>query len=159
MSFNPSWNKWIFASVLKHFKTILEGHSISTFIEGTSNRDLTQSEYVEIRMDGPYTNERSRNDFVLRVEVNLLIQVIVDPQKNLYRNMEVSGRCVESMTTIPVFKLGNDIADTGDKIGCLELEMPQPRDHVRVHNFGQVETDVKLQQSTVEGHYKIELEG
>ena len=159
MSYNPSWNKWIVASVIKHFKAVLDAASIDNFIEGTSSRDLTKSEYVEIRVDGPYADERSKDDFILRLEVNLLIQTIINPSKNIYRHAEVQGICMGAVTTIPVYKLGNDVADDKSQIGCLTVNTDEPRDHVTAHNFGQIETDVKLQQATVEGHYKIELEG
>jgi hypothetical protein len=159
MSYNESWNKWIVASIVKHFKAVLDAASIDNFIEGMSNRDLTKSEYVEIRVDGPYADERSKNDFILRVEVNLLVQTIVNPAKNLYRHAELQGICMGAFITIPVYKLGNEVEDDKTQFGCLQLNTDEPRDHVMAHNFGQVETDVKLQQASVEGHYKIELEG
>jgi len=159
MSYNANWNKWIVASVIKHFKAILDAASVDNFIEGTSTRDLTKAEYVEIRVDGPYSDERTKNDFKLTLEVNLLIQTIITPSINIYRHAELQGLCMQSMVTIPVYKLGNEVADDKSQLGCLELNTDEPRDHVMSHNFGQIETDIKLQQATVEGHYKIELEG
>jgi len=159
MSYNVNWNKWIVASTIKHFKAIIDAVSIDNFIEGTSTRDLTTAEYVEIRVDGPYADERSKNDYILRIEVNLLVQTIINPKKNIYRHAEVQGICMGAFTTIPVYKLGNEVADDKSQIGCLELNTDEPRDHVMSHNFGQIEIDIKLQQATVEGHYKIELEG
>lgn len=133
--------------------------SIGIFIEGTSSRDLSKSEYIEIRVDGPYVDERTKDDFMLKLEVNLLIQTIINPQKNIYRHAEMEGVCVSAMITIPIYKLGSEAADDQSQIGCLDLNTDEPRDHIMVHNFGQIETDIKLQQATVEGHYKIELEG
>ncbi len=63
------------------------------------------------------------------------------------------------MDTVPVYKYGNGVGDDETQIGCLDLYTDKPRDRIMVHDFGQVETDVKLQQATVEGQYKIELEG
>ncbi len=159
MSYNANWNKWIVASVVKHFRAALVAASIENFIEGESDRDVTQSEYVEVRIDGPYSDERSKNDFKLTLEVNLLVQTVIAPSKNLYRHAELQGVCMAAMTTIPVYKLGPEVTDDLSQIGCLDLNTDEPRDHVKAHNFGQVETDIKLQQATVEGHYKIELEG
>lgn len=133
--------------------------NIGIFIEGTSSRDLEESEYVEIRVDGPYSDERTKNDYKLTLEVNLLIQTIINPAVNIYRHAEIQGACMGAMSVIPVYKLGNEVADDLTQIGCLELNTDEPRDHVMSHNFGQIETDIKLQQATVEGHYKIELEG
>jgi hypothetical protein len=138
---------------------LLTAAGIDNFIEGTSNRDLSKASYVEIRVDGPYFTERSKDDFLLTLEVNLLVQTVIDPSKNLYEHSATCGVCSGAMTTIPVYKLGNEVGDDLSQIGCLEREDEKPRDHVKVNNFGQIETDVKLQQSTVEAHYKIELEG
>lgn len=159
MPYNQNWNKWIVASVIKHFKAKLDAASVTNFIEGTSSRELDNSEYVEIRVDGPYADERSKNDFILRLEVNLLVQTVIDPTINIYRHAELQGICMSAMTIIPVYKLGPEVGDDLSQIGCLELNTDEPRDHITAHNFGQIETDIKLQQATVEGHYKIELEG
>lgn len=161
MSYNNSWNKWIFASFAKHMKAALDDVSLENFIEGQSTRDLTAEEYVEIRIDGPYYRPHTKNDYDLQFEVNLLVQTVIEPDRNLYRHQEILGVCAQAMATrVPLYKLGPDEADDQTKIGCATLDTQKsPRDLIKVSNFGQIEASVKLQQATVEGKYKVELTG
>ncbi len=159
MTYNVSWNKWITASIIDHFKTTLVANGLSVFVEGSHTRDLTNTEYVEIRVNGPVSDEHTKDDFSLKMHVNLLIQVIIDPTVNLYRNEEVKGYCVAAMVTIPVYKYGSAAGDDQSHIGCLTIVSEKPRERIQVDDFGQVETDIPLRQATVGAHYKIELEG
>jgi hypothetical protein len=159
MSYNPNWNKWLIASAYKHFEAVLEAAGVPYYIEGTSDRPLDNATQIEIRVDGPSAEEHTKNDFTLYIEVNLLVQTAINPGINIYTHAENQGLCASAITEIPVYKLGNDAGDDASQIGCLKPYMPEPRDRIHSHNYGQIETDVKLQHATVEGHFKIELTG
>ena len=49
MSYNPNWDRWIFASVTKHFNDAAVAASIPMFVEGDSRITAEQLDYFEFR--------------------------------------------------------------------------------------------------------------
>jgi hypothetical protein len=133
---------------------------IQVFLEGQIRQTSDWDDFIEVRMDGPYWREETKNTFTLRVEVNILTQVAILPEKNLYTAPTIDGIVAEYLTTIPVYKLGDEAGDDGTQIGCLDLvRNPASRDWSKRNEFGQVETKTPLRQTTTEAHYEIELKG
>ena len=52
------WARWIFASVCKHFD-FDASDNITTYIEGQKRNTRDESEFFELRMDGPIIYEAS----------------------------------------------------------------------------------------------------
>lgn len=158
--YNRNWPRWFGASVNKHFKPMDPVEGIPVFFEGQVRQTFDLDDFIEVRMDGPYWRELNRNEFLLYIEVNILTQVNILPDKNLYRILTIDGIIAEYLTTIPVYKLGNEAGDDGSQIGCLTLVgNPALRDWSKRNEFGQIETKTPLRQTTTEAHYEIELKG
>lgn len=155
--YDEKWQRWISASINTYFKTAIEARGYDVFLEGDTRNTQSWDDFVEVRVDGPYHTQIARNDYLLKVEVNLLVQSAITPTKGLYVPEDIVGIVTALMVqSIPVYK---KVDAPMERLGCLIVDDAGSRDIVRVSNFGQIETDVKIRQFTVECHYKIELEG
>lgn len=152
MSMNPNWPRWIVASFAKHFTDTLTGN-LSVYVEGADRKTNDKSDYCELRIDGPFGKERSKDEWELTLEVNVLVTSIKDEQDayKIHRSNGFVAAAFASM--ISILRLGTGIQDDEGIEGCLILRSEQ-REALIISNFGQVENEVRVMQSTVEGHYK-----
>lgn len=150
---NRNWLRWIKSSTAKHFFDRLKTNNLFCFIEGSDRRTATHQQYAEFRIDGPYAKEINANYWQLDVEINLLVVTNRDDQ-DLYGHERGVGFVCETFTPgIPVWKYGDSPTDL---LGCLKL-IPDNREKIIVSNFGQVNVDSRMLQSTVEAHYRLNL--
>lgn len=142
-----NWNRWIFASISKHFDEQRQG--IPIFVDQGMSED---KQYFEIRVDGPFWKQISKSSFQGVIEINVLcvVKKEVDDFHAIYRLTGIISAAM-MMNQINVYKYG----DPGDNsfLGCL-IRMNDPID---VKNYGQIEPDVPILQSTVETTYRIEV--
>jgi hypothetical protein len=147
---DPDWAKWIHASIATHFENAANTAGLAFLLEGDVNRAgvNNQEDWVELRIDGPDYYSAGNNRYRANVEVNVLVNTIVAPDKNMYANITNCGVMAEAMTTIP-------ISDTVNIIACLDPN----KDRIETNNFGQVQDRTDLVQATVEGHFDATLVG
>ncbi len=158
MDYNPNWSRWIKASVSRHFKPCNVDNNVAYYVEGFERDTNGKTEWIEFRIDGPYLKEQTKGSWVLNVEVNLMIVVNLNP-KNIYRIEEIEGEIVSKFfDCLDVYKLGQKESDDNTVLGCLKL-IQQGRERVIVTNFGVVKPDIRQMQKSIEGHYKMYLEG
>ena len=151
-----SITKWIFASVGKHFEDRKQNLFLN--IEGQHRTTNTQKDWAELRIDGPYLTEISRNLWHFDIEVNTLVLSTID-DRDAYRYLKNVGIMLKAFTrTIDVFRYGTDIEDDGSYVGCLVLKQ-EYRDKLVVSHFGLTAPDTKIRQSQIEGHYRMEYNG
>ena len=106
--------KWIFASIAKHFNSLPHLH-ISGEIRKTSDWD----NWYELKIDGPYLHNLSKDYWDIKIEVDLQIYSI-QQRDYLYSNQELQGKGLELFTdSISVFKLGNKPEDDKSYLFCL----------------------------------------
>lgn len=155
MSANPNWPRWIFATVSKHFADALT----PLFIEGQHRDTRELKDFFEMRLDGPTLREVSKGYWILRIEINILVQSAMD-DKNYHRIHQSVGNAAAAFdAVINVYKYGNNIQDDQSFVGCLRLlQNRETRDYLEINHFGQIDKKTKLMQATVEGHYQMELE-
>jgi len=152
---NPNWQRWIYASVSKYFKTVADAYPIVMHVEGAERTSSEESKWMEFRMDGPSVTELSHNCFRLNVEINILWAVHMS-SRNFHEEQRLSGALVEAMTDICIYKYGDGVDDDDSLLGTLVLI--QDKNHpIRVNNFGQVRADSHLVQGTVESSYQMHL--
>lgn len=158
MSLEKELTRWIFASVSEHFKGFTDGFSRQLFIEGQQRPLEPESILFELRMDGPWLTELSRNYWDIYIEINLGIQVALDDQ-DYHTIYTVIGEGTTIYTpTISTFRRGNGGADDDSFIGCLILEQnKRSGERIQVNNFGKIAPDKNLLQATIEGHYRMKL--
>lgn len=151
---NSNWPRWIAASIHKHFLT--EVTSLPIYIEGEPRSQNTVTDYAELRFDGPYAHEDSRNQWILDVEINVLIGSIPD-EKDTHRIYKNEGIIAAAMKPIiKVYKYGDGINDDNLLLGCLHIKQSFNQT-IFIARFGQVDPKINLLQSTIEAHYKMEL--
>ena len=154
MSMNPNWPKWCIASVNKHFADNISG---LTEILRVGNPETDATDSYEVRIDGPDAFARQGGDWELRIEVNILVKTALDGEYLLRHAVNV-GKVAAAFDHITVRKYGEEVADDESYVGCLvRRDSRVHRDLLEIQNFGQIETDVALEQSMVEGHFLMEV--
>ena len=148
---NENWPRWIQASVTKHFIDAFAGFKV--FTEGSERDTDKDKEYVEIRMDGPIARPQVNNQYELEVTPNILVTTV--GVKDTYKHRRVMGKVLAAFTNgIPVKRYGNGDQDDDSLLGCLQL-----KSEVRGNYFGQIDTVLKIEQSTVDAEYTLTLAG
>lgn len=150
-----NWPRWIIASIAQHFNAGRQG--LVMFLEGEDHEENI-SDYIELRIDGPYILELSRKYYQLDVEINVFVMSSKNAEDlyKIYRDCGTVAACFSG--AIPVFKLGDGIDDDQSLLGC--LVMPRTKDQreaLRISHFGQVSAVTPILRSSVEGHYQMEL--
>ena len=145
--------RWIAASVAKHFDTILS--DLDVYIEGQEMPLDTDASRVEVRIDGPWYREVSKNVVQVRSEINVLV-MIPKSETNLYEIYTQTGKVADAFTNIPIYKYGNEAGDDESYYGCFKiLPLDDLRERVEIAHFGQIDPTIKLLQATVEGHFEM----
>lgn len=153
MAANKHWPRWIFASLTKWFDDHKSG--VFMYVEGDDADTGGQQDYFEFRMNGPICEESSKGWWRFDVMINILV---VSKRNNtsthtIYSNVGVVAAAFE--TNIPIYKFGNGVDDDREELlGCMVLV-----DTIEITHLGQVNPDLKEQQSMVEGHYRMFIEG
>ena len=158
MAANKNWTRWIFASISKHFLDYFTAEGVTLFIEGQHRDTDTLQDFVELRIDGPRLTEVSKDCWLFRVEVNILITSIMN-DTNYYRVQQNVGISQAGCIQIDVFKFGDGVDDDGSFLGCFKLLQDKAsRDFLEANQFGQIDVATKILQATVEAHYKMLLQ-
>jgi len=158
MPVNQNWNRWIFASISQHFVDGV-GSELPLYIEAQLRGDMvrTTPDFAELRVDGPYVTEVSKNYWRHYLEVNVLIRTSIG--SNYHQIHTYTGLICSIFTDISLYKYGNTINDDDSIFGCLGLlQDSRGRDRIQVSHYGQIEPDLREVQATVEGHYEVFLE-
>ena len=154
---NKHWDRWILASVSEHFDAeVVVKESIKMFVEGQFRDTNVDKEFFELRIDGPFTRETQKNQWRLVVEINCLVTTTMT-DKDFHRPRKHVG----SVSTgfhhcIKVFKFGDGLDDDQTLLGVLHLRGPTD-DRVLTTHFGQIDPQSEIHQTTIEGHYEMEL--
>ncbi len=156
MAQDKNWDRWIFASVSKHFDDNKQGFKL--FIEGNDYDLSTETNYFEFRMNGPMLREMSKDFWKLEIVVNILVVSKRDDRSihTIHSNVGIAAAAFTKC--IPVFKYGSsDDDDRTIQLGVLELDT-RGQLGIEISHFGQVGPDTKEMQSWVEGSYCMYLE-
>jgi hypothetical protein len=151
---NPKWNRWIVASLNKHFSAISDA-SFQLIIENQRPRDfdnLTMPVF-EPRIDGPWFRQQTKNEWVAFAPVDILIQcpIQVGNKVNLYDIHDLAGKIVaRAAIDVEVFSYGET---TPAHIGC----MSRTNNEIRVSHYGKQGTAERVLHTTVEFAYAMEL--
>ena len=151
---HTSWLIWCIASINKHFMDRKGPYNL--YLEGDERVYQDEEEFAELRIDGPFILQASRGLYFVNVEINVLIQSHMD-NKDLYKLHRAVGVFTKAFTNaICVYKYGDGILDDGSLLGMFRL-LTDTREKVEVNHYGIIKEDVRMMQSTVEGHYRLEL--
>lgn len=154
---NQNWPRWIFASIHKHF--LAERQGLTLFVEGLNHVE-DQSDYLELRVDGPYFRELTKDNFKIELEINVLI-ASSRTESDFHKIHRDCGIVVTAFNkTIKIFKLGNGVEDDQSLLGCLQMvRSGDAREALRTSHFGQIQSNTPVMRASVEGHYFMNLHG
>lgn len=156
MNINPNWQRWITASVNKHFNTAKGDYTL--YIEGDERVTSDEGVFAELRSDGPFFKRPCKGLVYMDVEINVLIQAVMDPT-DLYVGPKIAGYFAAIFTNIiRVYKYGNGNDDDDTLLGCLRQRDDRNHNSLDIGNFGIIRQDTRITQMTIEGHYRLELQ-
>jgi len=152
--FDERWTEYVRRSVLHHFDRKI---TIPVYLEGSIRVTKALSDFVEIRMDGPWFSKRSPQEWYLFFELNCLVQHKMD--NNIYSIDKVLGEVQAAYTPIQILDFtGVDFDEDVDleslpRIVCVKQSLKSPRPWLETRRFGLIDKDLRLEQAMVEGHY------
>lgn len=152
-----NWARWIHASVAKYLKQVADDNDIPALVEGIEDRDqsfMEAPDRVEIRLNGPHSQELSRGYHRLYVDINVLLTSQMGGEgKNAYDLDARLGIFHEAMDgVISIFRVGTGPDDDQSLLVCLSPRSGK-NDSVRVIHFGQIERTDRLKQGVVDARY------
>jgi hypothetical protein len=148
---------WVFASACKHFNDTITG--IDVFTEGGDRTNIDKSDWCELRIDGPWIIDISKDVIQVKTEINVLIGTVID-DTNMYKESVNHTKIIPAFANFKVYKYGpdDDAENNGDCLGAMILEPLRDRNQrVEVARFGQIDPAIRLLQSTIEGHFQMTI--
>lgn len=160
MSIDKNIARWIFSSIAVYFDAIASPLNIPLLVEGVDERetDIMESDHAELRINGPFIKELSRDYWRIYVDINILLtDHMAMTQEDAYEIIQRCGAFQQAMfVPIPVKKYGTGVDDDGTQIGCLTLRKTK-NDNVKIIHFGQISRVDRIRQSVIDGRYKMYL--
>lgn len=162
---NPHWARWIISSLAKYFSdnvtTPLSLPLLVELLDDRTSEFMEAPDRAELRINGPFTRELSKDYWRIWTDVNILVTSNLDGAvKNRFaceNNCGVFHQYAD--TCIPIYRLG-DPAQTAENDGSL-LGVLQPRsgrlDSVRMIHFGQINKTARIKQAQVDARYVMYL--
>ncbi len=144
------------ASVAEHFDARRQG--LTMFIEGQLRDTRLLKDFIELRVDGPNMTELSKGYWYIFTEINVLVQSAQDQDNyhRIYASVGIVAAAFEQI--IRISRLGSGVDDDQSLVGCIKLQGDKDaRERIQISHFGQVEPRTGIFQSTVEGHYAMNL--
>lgn len=137
-------DKWIRASLAKHFNSNISG--VTFYLKGEPRQDKDH-DYAILRIMGPNIMETVKDSSLVTVTVNILVSSKIS-ETNLYLHAEHVGEVREAFQDIR-------IEDEGTLIGCLKLrQLSGKSEFVEVTEYAK-DPELNVLQSTVQGHFKF----
>jgi hypothetical protein len=167
MPTDPNLARYIFASVATYLKATATDNDLPVVVEGLDERTeafLESTDHVEIRVNGPFSQELAKDCFRLWVDANVLLTSRMDANKNGYTIQRLAGIFQAAMdASIPIWNYGDQPGDfdpldpaTQKHLGCLSPRT-QTSESIKVLHFGQVEKTDRVKQSIVDARYQMYL--
>lgn len=147
--------RWTHASIKDWIKKKFSGMPL--IVEGEDDKRPDHPFFGELRIDGPVVmSNGSKGEYLGMVEINMLITVKKD-EKYVHILQDKIGLCLKVLNQcIPIRRIGSldTTIDNGVDVAVLQLV---PDSKLDVSNFGQVDPVVRIQQASVEAHYRMQL--
>lgn len=148
---NENWARWTYASFSQYFTTAIAPFPL--FIEGQDRRTNTQTDYAELRIDGPFMKECSKGYWELVIEISILVVTYIN-EKDLWKQARNCGLVASAFQSVP---MKNVDLDPPLDVGCYVI-LTDGRDRILISNFGQINADSRMIQSSVDAKYKMTLQ-
>lgn len=146
---NPSWHRWIFASVAKHLHGGID-ETVPLIVEFLDKRSVVwtgAATKAEATISGPATKEISSG--LHRIWVDIFVKVTTNAGTNNYPHLDAVGKIAETLDRCIVCK---DYGETGiAEIGILNGR-PENGETVKVTHINPSEKDTQVH-STISARY------
>jgi len=153
--YNENWPRWISSSIAKHFDGYRQG--VRLFVEGQDRDTEKETEFFELRTNGPFITEVSRGNYRCDVTVNTLVQAT--GESDIYKIQRYAGKILLAYITIPIYRYGEGAEDDETLLGCLKLVRNYPRDEqIKINYFGKIQPQTNLYQASVDADYYMDLD-
>jgi|SRR6516164_3271025 hypothetical protein len=151
---NQDWVRWIWASVSKWFDDRKQGTVL--YLDGFDIDQVPPKDCAELRMNGPFMINPSRNYWHMDIEINILLQITPD-NEDAHKLWRYAGIYINAMAgEIPVYKYGDGIQDDQSLLGCLRIR-PEKGEEIVLANFGRVDPDIEQFRSGLSAFYRLEI--
>jgi hypothetical protein len=146
--------RWIKASYIQEIKKYLTGANL--YIEGEDQLTDRDPKHFELRIDGPYIKPcGSKGEFRAFVEVNILVNS-TRSEENIYERENLQSIAAHALNRdFCIYKTGNVGKDIADDETLLSVMQLLPSDEIKISDFGKIDTNTEVYQSTVEAHYEM----
>jgi hypothetical protein len=147
------WHPAIIRSAYRHFYNgIKDNIGVYTYLPAAGNDERPKkTEWCEIRLNGPFINERGARCFKVELEVDILVESAI--RQNIYYSAMLAGQVAELYVCFPVY-LDNDEEDL---LGYFDLvSAPDPRAGVSISQLGLIK-DLKHERANVTAIFEMEF--
>lgn len=150
---DPSWERWIQASIVKFVKDACSTNGYNVYVEGENRKTNLLEAFFELRVDGPKFTDR-QSDYRVEVEVNVLVQL--QQGRDLYKVNKMSGFACATLFpyTLAILKLGNLPGDDQSLLACLRRDAATG---LIAHKYGIVQPSLPTIQASVGTKYWVDL--
>lgn len=159
MAADPNWSRWIKASTFKALQDAATAAipGLLVYKEAEVRKTNQEQAWVELRMDGPFAQERTMGQWHLEVDLDVLCMQNVD--RDLYHIDRLIGVAMAALVErIPVYKYGSDPrVDDQTLLFCLTQDTKGVNDGVHVHQFGQTDSKILQVQASVSAKYYVDI--
>lgn len=156
---NPNWTRWIHSSIAVYLKSVATSLSLPTLIEGIDDRSeafMSAPNRLEVRVNGPFTQEISHGYHRVYVDVNVVLKCHLGGELvNAFTFDQLLGELHEAMDgPIPVlaFSLVPAENDDPEHVACL-VPRSGKNDAIRVIHFGQIDRTDRIREGMVDARY------
>jgi hypothetical protein len=157
---NENWDRWIYATMGFDFNAAFVADpdvEFEIFIEGTHRGLPSETELLEFRMNGPQRRQPSRGNFILTVEINILVRSYMD-DNDFHKMRRNVGKVTNWLAKNHcIFRYGDGAADDQTFLGELHLKNRHKSDVLQVNLFGQIDPKFRIEEATVEAEFEIHL--
>jgi hypothetical protein len=151
--------RWIKASIVKAIEdqklNYLNFQPIEIFVEGDDRLTNKETEYLEFRLDGPYSKPITKGEYHHYIELNILVQGTRN-ESNSYRFDNLQGLASQILNRDwCIFKIGNVGKNPEDDESLLGVMQMLPSDNIKLSDFGRIDDNVETYAASVEAHYEM----
>ena len=151
---NRNWSRWIRVSVNHHFEILQSDEltEIPIYYEGDERVTNQYSNFAELRLNGPFIQQPSKDLYYLDILINVLVQTLIDPLDTDLKDKTVGLFSEGFIDRIPIFRYGDGPDDDNLLLDCLKLNSG-----IDINDFCIIKPDVRIMQSQIEAQYRLQL--
>lgn len=141
---NKNWIRWIYISIINNFENVRE--DIPVYYDRVNR----ETDWAEVRMDGPHIRELSNGFFRIDVAVSALVTSYIGNYD--YQLQRMLGMLSLGFDDICCYRYGDGDEDDASLLGILK-----PLNGFTVVNFGLISPESRFRRSQIEATFRMTL--